>query len=151
MAVKKTSEEKIIKVRDYYSKNKESIQAKRKETRNTTLRGRCSALKANAASRSKTKGWPFDLTIDFLVDLWNEQEGYCALTGRELLIGSTNRRWSEDLVSIDRIDNNKGYTKDNVWLVAQPVNYAKGVQTLEEFVRMCRQVIEVHGDLDDGS
>lgn len=145
MTVKKTPESKLISVKEYYQDHKEEISSKRYDRRNESVRGRMAALKHNSKARAKRQGWEHDLTIDFLVELWESQGGLCALTGRELEIRSTNERWKQDLVSLDRVDSSKGYTTDNVWLVSQPVNYSKGVQTVDEFVEMCRQVILTHG------
>jgi len=34
--------------------------------------------------------------------------------------------------SIDRIDNKRGYTKDNIWIISWRANYLKSNSTLEE-------------------
>lgn len=44
-------------------------------------------------------------------------------------------------VSIDRIDSNKGYTKDNVQLVCSAINFMKSNLSLNDFIMYCESVI----------
>lgn len=41
------------------------------------------------------------------------------------------------LIGIDRVDNDRGYTVDNVHPCCGPCNWAKGKQTLDEFLESC--------------
>ena len=59
-------------------------------------------------------------------------------SGRKRKIISTN-------VSIDRIDNSKWYTIDNVQLVCLIVNIARNNLEIDEYVDWCRKVVE-HSD-----
>jgi hypothetical protein len=63
----------------------------------------------------------------------------CALSGRTLIheIGNI------DSPSIDRIDSRLGYTKSNIQIVSAAVNKAKMDMSDEDFVEMCRQVVEI--------
>ena len=130
----------------FYAKNAKSIQAKRKALRNTTVRGRMSVCLQNSKQRAKKIGKDNDLTIEFLCALWSEQDGMCAVSGRELSLETGESRIKSDLVSIDRINSDGDYTQDNVWLVVSTINYAKGIQTYEEFVAMCKQVVENYNE-----
>lgn len=58
----------------------------------------------------------FDIVVDKIV----EQKGCCALTGFAFVFESN----SPFQPSIDRIDNSKGYIKDNFQIVISPVNNA---------------------------
>jgi 3-methyladenine DNA glycosylase AlkD len=49
-------------------------------------------------------------------DAWNQfvkQDGKCALSGYPLCLDFTNTDYSRKTASLDRIDNNKGYEKEN--------------------------------------
>ncbi len=61
------------------------------------------------------------ISLEYLLNLWETQEGRCAISGKEM---SCN---FNDLfgVSIDRIDSNIGYMEGNVQLVCQGINFAK--------------------------
>ena len=77
------------------------------------------------------------LSDDFLFDLWNRQEGLCALSGRKMSL-ETN---SLDVVSLDQIIPGKGYTEDNVQYLTWAVNRAKGEMPLEDLLTMCEQIL----------
>jgi len=46
------------------------------------------------------------------------------------------------MVSLDRIDNNKGYIKRNIQLVHKDVNFMKYVHVQKYFIKMCKLVAE---------
>lgn len=132
-------------MRIYYANNKDAIRNRQNKRKNSTVRGRMHAIRSNASLRAKKKGWEFDLTLDALELLWTAQEGRCALTGVPMSLAKGESRWDSALCSLDRIDPAKGYTLDNVQLTTAKANYGKGMQTMEDFVEMCKQVVERHG------
>lgn len=88
-----------------------------------------------------------------LIKILEKQNYKCALTGVEL---TCNVRLNEDAtkkrsvfrtnVSIDRIDNKKGYTLDNVHLVCYVVNVARHDCTIEEYIDWCKKVTEYNNE-----
>lgn len=88
-----------------------------------------------------------------LIKILEKQNYKCALTGVEL---TCNVRLNEDStkkrsvfrtnVSIDRIDNKKGYTLDNVHLVCYVVNVARHDCTIEEYIDWCKKVTEYNNE-----
>ena len=90
---------------------------------------RVSLIKHNAIHRNIN----FDLTQEDLEDIYQQQEGKCYYTGREL---------SKETWSPDRIDSSLGYTKDNVVLCLWDVNRMKTNYSIEEFVNLCKLVAE---------
>lgn len=78
---------------------------------------------------NKTK-IPFDLTPEDLKELWNSQQGKCFYTDREMSWGDAAHR--RNLVTIDKIDIPKGYTKGNIVLCTWLANSVKTDLTLEE-------------------
>lgn len=64
------------------------------------------------------------VTHEFLVELWSRQNGRCAVTGIPM-----THRWGGNPpltnVSIDRIDSDIGYVRENVRLVCKAVNLMK--------------------------
>ena len=82
-----------------------------------------------AKSRAKTRGLPFDIDLPFIMGLMAECDYRCAQTGIPLQLrcprtGATQNPYSP---SLDRIDNAKGYTRDNVQVVCFIFNQAKSV------------------------
>lgn len=71
----------------------------------------------------------FDITKNDVLKLYDLQDGLCALTYQKMTHNAVNDRTLESThimnplnISIDRIDSSKGYTVDNIRLVAADVN-----------------------------
>ena len=93
--------------------------------------------------KSEKKGWHFDLTVEFLQKLFDRQNGKCPLTGYQMDIeGSRDKDKKPRSASLDRIDTEKGYTKDNVHFVTLQANYMKNVLSIEQLVKWCKAVIK---------
>lgn len=99
----------------------------------------------DAKQNAKRRGFDFTITAQDLLDMFDSQGGLCALTGHHMTLGSSSdlelRRYA---ASPDRIDNERGYTNDNVWLVCQHANSMKSSTDLEEFIEWCRAVAVTH-------
>ena len=101
----------------------------------------------NAKKRANKKKVAFNLTKDFLGALNISQKGNCALTGIALNWDGQSRAKKKgaspfDRASLDRIDPSKGYTEDNVQLVADFVNRMKYQLTEDELLAACRLIVE---------
>lgn len=82
-----------------------------------------------------------DLSLDYLVELWDSQEGLCAVSG----VPMTHMRGKGKVmtnVSIDRIDSDIGYVRGNIQLVCYVVNIMKHTLTLTELVWWCDQILD---------
>lgn len=75
-------------------------------------------------NRCIKNGREFEITVEQMVDLFEKQNGKCALTGMDLII-KMDKKNRHDTVSIDRIDSDKGYTLDNVQLICYAINRFK--------------------------
>jgi hypothetical protein len=87
---------------------------------------------------AKTRGIEVDINVKDIYDLYIQQNKKCNLTGVELNFGynkNTN-------ASLDRIDSEKGYTKDNIQLVHKKINMMKHILPQEEFVSWCKLVVD---------
>lgn len=80
------------------------------------------------------------ISLNDLVNLWDKQEGRCALSGIELT-HTQNSGKSITNASIDRIDSTKGYELDNIQLVCAIVNVMKNNFNQNEFLNFCRKVV----------
>ena len=76
---------------------------------NSTIQGRAKIFLRNAKNSALKRNHVFEITIEDIVNAWEIQEKICAYSGREmtLLHGQLNT------VSIERIDNLKGYSPEN--------------------------------------
>lgn len=89
------------------------------------------AYKANQIRReAKKKGVACEISKQFLKNLWERQDGKCALTGAvmDLYIGESYTK-----ASLDQIEPGQGYTVQNVQLVTDWANRAKLQLSVEDF------------------
>lgn len=81
------------------------------------------------------------LNLDYVMGLYDAQEGLCALSGIKMTHISGNGRVPTN-ISIDRIDSNLGYVKGNIQLVCCAVNVAKSNLAEKDFIDICRKIVE---------
>jgi hypothetical protein len=81
-----------------------------------------------AKNRAKLKNLEFDLDEPFILELFEKQNKKCRYSGLPISLD-----YEINIFSIDRIDSNVGYTKDNVCLCLANVNTMKLDMTIEDF------------------
>lgn len=78
--------------------------------------------------------------------MFEEQAGCCALSGYPLEFAQWaprgQRKKAETTASLDRINSDVGYVPGNVQWVHKTLNVAKHTSTTDEFVAMCRAVVQ---------
>ena len=82
----------------------------------------------------------FNLNLHFLITMYKNQNGKCAISGIPLT-RNTNKaitRINNYNISIDRIDSKKGYTKDNIHLVCSCINIMKLDHNINTFLELCK-------------
>lgn len=92
---------------------------------------------------------PYEIDAEFIKELYEKQNGKCALTGIQLTHNALNDRKDGDEhilnkynLSIDQIEPSKGYIKDNVQLVCAIVNRIKFDLTTEKLLKLTTQIAE---------
>lgn len=94
-------------------------------------------LYLNALYRAKRDGIPFSLKRGDI-----EIPECCPVLGIPLIVGSDKR---DNIPTLDRIDNSKGYIKGNVRVISHRANRLKSDATIEEMKRILRYM---ENDLD---
>ncbi len=139
----------MVTTKKYYEENKEGIKAYQREYRarnlekwrmknklwreanpekmrlymakySATPKGRLTKLRL----RAKLAHIPIDIKLGEFTKWGEHQEPNCYYCGRELCVAPGQKKL--DGLSIDRKDNNKGYTLSNVVLSCNRCNMAKG-------------------------
>lgn len=83
----------------------------------------------------------FDLDVEFLVTLYNNQKGLCFYTNKQM--GWDNKGKSKrNIMSLDRVDPDKGYTKGNVVLCTYQCNTFKSYMARQQFYDFCRLILK---------
>jgi hypothetical protein len=92
-------------------------------------------IKNACVRRSRTIN--FDLSLDYLDDLWLSQQGRCAYTNEKLWFGRSKVSGS---ASLDRIDPALGYVEGNVQFVHKDVNIMKWDLSDDRFLEICEKI-----------
>ena len=79
------------------------------------------------------RGYSFEVSMDFLWNLFLNQNHICAITGDYIK--------SLSGASLDRIDSSKGYTEDNVQWVTCQANLSKHIMSMDSLYEFCRKVL----------
>jgi hypothetical protein len=97
-----------------------------------------------ARERATKKGIPFDLTKEYIMNLFEEQEGRCYYSDIKLNIVKVDKTRVHDpfKMSLDCIDPNLGYIKGNVAWCAYCVNSLKLKMPVENMISICRQIVK---------
>lgn len=84
----------------------------------------------------------FNLTLEYLKETWDFQNGRCVYTGIKLKDWSHRGKNSFDTASLDRIDSNKGYIKGNIQFISKNINYMKHNLSHQETIDLCKIISE---------
>ena len=129
----------------YHSWCKECCNEGNKKSRlkiNSTIEGRAKIFLQNARKAATKRQQDFCLTVNDIVECWEQQKEICAYSGRLMTLeaGCLNT------VSIERIDSSIGYTVENTILVCQAINRMKSDFEFNKFYNLCRDVAQFLGD-----
>ena len=88
----------------------------------------------NLKKRCLYKGMEFDITKEFLIDIFTE---FC--NNNYHIFGNKN----PFRPSLDRLDNSKGYVRDNVQVIWLIENYCKNSFTDEDVLEFCKRKLNL--------
>lgn len=129
--------------KDRYKKYKNRYEEYNDKFRHT-IRGSLYNVLEGIRSRCKKNRITNELDLDYLVFLYEKQNGTCFSTGLpfDLSKDSRKKRFRPFSVSIDRIDPLKGYTKDNCRLVCVAFNLALNAFGEDTFEKIAKAYLE---------
>lgn len=90
-----------------------------------------------ARRRAKDKGIEFSIVEDDIII-----PIYCPLLGIKLEVHATRGGSRRYVMSLDRIDNSKGYTKDNIWVISHLANTMKSDASAEMLLRFAKEILK---------
>ena len=93
--------------------------------------------------RATKKNIPYNLTEENLRELFDSQEGKCAITGVPIHIKRYKDTKNIFQASIDRLDNTKGYTIDNIQFTSLGANYMRNTFSIEDVKSMLDSIYKV--------
>ena len=114
------------------------------EHKNTKMIPKYGLIRLNDFKRWKQQAdkrkLEFNLTIEYLNDLYLKQNGKCSITGLDIII--TYTKWkTKKTASIDRIDSRKGYIIGNVQWVHKKANVIKAQMDIDELLSWCKLIL----------
>jgi len=96
------------------------------------------SIKEGARSRNIN----FNLTIEDAWNIYEKQNGLCSISGVKIRFPENKKdvlKWLEK-ASLDRIDSNVGYEKNNVQWISKPINFMKGKLSDGELIKICELI-----------
>lgn len=94
-------------------------------------------------SRAKKRFKEVTITLEDLLEVWNNQDGICKYTGLKLLHPKDSKGYSMMYkASLDRVDSSLGYIKGNIQFISATANLAKGTMTHEGMLTFCKIITE---------
>ncbi len=86
----------------------------------------------------------WDIDLDYVMELWESQDGMCALIGISMAHEFGNLR----SVSVDRIDSSKGHIKGNIQLICSGLNRLKNTYDNDDVLKFLREAFEAFRNTD---
>jgi len=119
----------INNINDKYKKdNKLTISIKNRNYRITNIE---KVLFNKAKDRAKRKSILFDITLDDIKNIM-PKDNICPFLGIKMCV-SLGSGPSNNSFSLDRINSNKGYTKENIQIISNKANTSKNNITLNQY------------------
>lgn len=104
----------------------------------------------NRAKNNPERFGNYDVTVEYLIEIWNKQSGQCVYTKSKLVLPKFpeyTKVNSNYKASIDRIDSSKGYQKGNIQFISDMMNQFKSdvaKEEIEEFISIVSKTVVTH-------
>lgn len=92
-------------------------------------------------ARAKNSEMEFNITAEYIYNLFEKQNKKCRFSGVELII-SNRDKFLVGNASLDRIDSTKGYIEGNVQWIHKDLNHMKMALSDKEFIDWCNKISE---------
>jgi hypothetical protein len=126
---------------------KSKMEMDRRVRKTSSLEGAVSYRLISLRNKSKRLKLEFDLDPVFVIGLWNRQCGECFYSGRKMEYAASGSGYAgKNQFSIDRVDPQKGYVRDNVVLCLNHVNTMKSDLTEAEFYQIVHDISQRSGN-----
>lgn len=86
-----------------------------------------------------------DLTTEYLLDLYNQQQGKCYYSNELMIFGAKQGKALPNTASLDRLVPERGYTQGNVVWCTFFINTMKGGLTENDFYNLMQKILIYRG------
>jgi hypothetical protein len=84
---------------------------------------------------------PSDLTVDYLISLYEQQNGYCFYSGEKMIFGWVDGKIQYNSLSLDKLDPSKGYIQGNVVWCSYLTNTMKQDMKEHQFYDYMKKIL----------
>jgi hypothetical protein len=97
---------------------------------------------------AKKRNLEFNITKEYIWDLYLKQDGKCKLTGWPINFadGKFEQKHGVTTASLDRIDSSLGYIKGNVQWLHKHVNFIKQQFNEKYLIEICKAIVEKNNE-----
>lgn len=95
----------------------------------------------NISSAAIKAGKEWNISKEYLSNLYEKQKRKCALSGIDICFGDSRRMSSKTTASLDRLDNSQGYIEGNVQWVHKDINKMRGKLPISDFLKICKHIV----------
>jgi hypothetical protein len=97
-------------------------------------------------SSAKRRHLLFNIDEEYILKQFIKQNGQCAITGQLLILPQNYQEYKSYTwtASLDRIDNNLGYIKDNIQWVHKLVNLSRSSLSIDRYRFLCFSVVNYY-------
>lgn len=95
----------------------------------------------NIVNSANARNLEINITIEYIWDLFLQQNRRCALSNQELTMLHSIHKKIYKTASLDRIDSTKGYIKGNVQWIHKDINFMKQAFSQDYFLELCRKIV----------
>jgi hypothetical protein len=110
----------------------------RRKSLSLSYKNRANSLFNSAKHGSKKNGTVFKITKNDIIHQYEQQNGKCYYSGNPLSLVSGD----DNVMSIDRINPNLGYTIDNIVICGWKINKMKSNFSLDKFLKLCKEICD---------
>jgi len=96
---------------------------------------------------AKKRGIRFEVSVEYVSDLYERQCGKCIFSGRTLTFACGTKAYKKTTASLDRIVSSQGYVKGNVQWIHKVLNKMKKNWSDDRFIRQCVDTWEIIRDV----
>lgn len=91
---------------------------------------------------AERRGIIFDISVEDMEQQYKIQNGFCAISKTKLTMPIARTMFKQCTASLDRIDSEKGYIKDNIQWVHKKIQQMKWNISQNEFIQWCKIIAD---------
>lgn len=113
---------------------------KRKNLENMTIKQHIQEIISTWRNKSVVAS---DIDVDYLLNLYEKQNGLCYYTKKEMVFNQKQGKPLENSLSLDKLEPEKGYVKENLVWCCFKINTMKGNCSEKDFYNLMQNILKI--------